>query len=181
MYGTSKCLHRLSILSHLSTNVVFPHEPNESVQCDGVLHYAERSHEIVQCDGDVQCDVESFQYVNSPAVESNGAATDETTTTPPNDTTLPDAPGHQTSASSMAVRPHAHDLPPRPAVDAEANPDSANLELVCVACFERLPNQLMLPCRHFCLCAECVKSATTNGRCPMCTTEFTEVMEVYLP
>ena len=139
MYGTSKCLHRLSILSHLSTNVVFPHEPNESVQCDGVLHYVEPSHESAQCDGDLQCDVESFQYVNSPAVESNRA------------------------------------------VDAEANPDSANLELVCVACFERLPNQLMLPCRHFCLCAECVKSATTNGMCPMCTTEITEVMEVYLP
>lgn len=118
--------------TQLSTNVGFPHEPNESVQCDG--------------------DLLDVTYVNSPADAEADA----------------EANPLQTHESNRAA-------------GAEASPDSANLELVCVACCERLPNRMMLPCRHLCLCAECVKSATSNGRCPMCTTEFTEVMEVHLP
>ena len=72
----------------------------------------------------------------------------------------------------------------RPAVEsnravAEASAESEKQE--CVACTERPPNQVMLPCAHLCLCKECVETATANGRCPMCNTEFTQVLQVFLP
>ena len=62
---------------------------------------------------------------------------------------------------------------------AEASAESEKQE--CVACTERPPNQVMLPCAHLCLCKECVETATANGRCPMCNTEFTQVLQVFLP
>ena len=66
---------------------------------------------------------------------------------------------------------------PNRADDAE----SANQDNGCVVCMERPPNQLMWPCKHLCLCAQCVKAVTARGTCPICTRKITEVVEVFLP
>ena len=66
---------------------------------------------------------------------------------------------------------------PNRAVDAE----SANQDNGCVVCMERPRNRLMWPCKHLCLCAECVEAATAKGTCPICIRKITEVVEVFLP
>ena len=128
-----------------------------NVQCDGDIYHANSR---VECDGGVQCDGSAECYGDvyqaDSGVESDG--------------------GVQCDVESCRYG-NSSEVKPNRAVDG----DSANQEFGCVACMERPPNQLMWPCAHLCLCAQCVEAATVKGTCPICMRKITEVVEVFLP
>ena len=128
-----------------------------NVQCDGDIYHANSR---VECDGGIQCEGSAECYGDvyqaDSGVESDGGVQCD-------DESCRDV-------NSSEVKPNR-------AVDG----DSANQEFGCVACMERLPNQLMWPCAHLCLCAQCVEAATVKGTCPICMRKITEVVEVFLP
>eukprot|EP00039_Didymoeca_costata_P016001 m.279468 g.279468 ORF g.279468 m.279468 type:complete len:902 (+) comp16323_c10_seq1:366-3071(+) len=53
----------------------------------------------------------------------------------------------------------------------------------CVVCLEKLPNQLLLPCKHLCICEECIETFRSAGsrQCPLCRKEVTTVQRIFLP
>ncbi len=38
---------------------------------------------------------------------------------------------------------------------------------MCIICYERLANTVILPCKHLCICAVCSESITLTS-CPVC-------------
>jgi len=51
--------------------------------------------------------------------------------------------------------------------------------LFCVVCRENKKDSLLLPCRHLCLCSNCVKSYSFPD-CPVCRQKVQKIIEVYL-
>jgi len=49
--------------------------------------------------------------------------------------------------------------------------DSLVENLLCKICMEKEKNVLLLPCRHFICCSECVSSIAT---CPLCRAKITQ-------
>lgn len=49
----------------------------------------------------------------------------------------------------------------------------------CVVCLTNPKNTTVLPCRHFCMCAECAKALLNQSRkCPMCRLNITSVVQI---
>jgi len=135
----------------------FTYLPCTYFPCDGNIYHLNSR---VECDGGVEChgSAECYGdvYQADSGVESDG--------------------GGQRDVESCRYG-NSSDVKPNRAVDAE----SANQDFGCVVCMERLPNQLMWPCAHLCLCAQCVEAATAKGTCPICIRKITQVVEVFLP
>lgn len=51
-------------------------------------------------------------------------------------------------------------------------------ETCCVVCTMRVKNVVIMPCRHLCVCAECSENKLLW--CPICRTDVTGTMTVYL-
>ena len=54
---------------------------------------------------------------------------------------------------------------------------------LCVICQDKIPEQVVEPCGHLCLCQGCTdKFKTDNSKmCPVCKEEFTAISRVYFP
>jgi len=50
---------------------------------------------------------------------------------------------------------------------------------VCVVCLSSESSQLLLPCRHLCLCPTCILKFNVGDRCPKCQTEIVNKVHVY--
>eukprot|EP01065_Artemidia_motanka_P043074 TRINITY_DN5908_c0_g1_i1.p1 TRINITY_DN5908_c0_g1~~TRINITY_DN5908_c0_g1_i1.p1 ORF type:complete len:434 (+),score=40.38 TRINITY_DN5908_c0_g1_i1:63-1304(+) len=69
-------------------------------------------------------------------------------------------------------------------LEAEVKPQEAeDSKTSCVICFENKKDQLLLPCKHICLCGTCVvdllKRSGENAECPLCRKRIEDVMTVY--
>eukprot|EP00164_Ancoracysta_twista_P007034 GFYU01009907.1.p1 GENE.GFYU01009907.1~~GFYU01009907.1.p1 ORF type:complete len:283 (-),score=-1.60 GFYU01009907.1:196-1044(-) len=52
----------------------------------------------------------------------------------------------------------------------------------CVICVSATPSQVLLPCRHLCICARCVRHIERfQNQCPICRKYIERVIHVYLP
>ncbi|XP_038046668.1 E3 ubiquitin-protein ligase SPL1-like [Patiria miniata] len=59
---------------------------------------------------------------------------------------------------------------------------------MCVVCYDKVKNILILPCRHLCCCKECLDLITGSARsqgnaaakCPLCRRAITSSLEVYV-
>jgi len=47
----------------------------------------------------------------------------------------------------------------------------------CVACWSRTCDQVLLPCRHLCLCSICARSCRST--CPICRGAVSEILEIF--
>mmetsp|Transcript_98479 Transcript_98479/g.195334 ORF Transcript_98479/g.195334 Transcript_98479/m.195334 type:complete len:245 (-) Transcript_98479:64-798(-) len=47
----------------------------------------------------------------------------------------------------------------------------------CVACWSRACNQVLLPCRHLCLCNICARSCRST--CPICRSTVSDMLEIF--
>ena len=54
---------------------------------------------------------------------------------------------------------------------------------LCVVCKEKIPERLVEPCGHLCLCRECADKLQKGNskRCPLCQDEFTSISKVCFP
>ena len=54
-------------------------------------------------------------------------------------------------------------------------------EKLCVICTDRVKNVILLPCRHFCLCNDCVSTLAYNREvaCPICRRKVYEHLRIY--
>lgn len=51
----------------------------------------------------------------------------------------------------------------------------------CVVCLTNRKNTTVLPCRHFCMCAECAKALLRRTRtCPMCRLPISSVLQIQI-
>ena len=62
--------------------------------------------------------------------------------------------------------------PPPPLSQAEE-------ENLCIICEEATKRVVLLPCKHLCLCSACSKLEQVKD-CPMCRTEISDRMEVFM-
>ncbi len=49
----------------------------------------------------------------------------------------------------------------------------------CIICMERGRNVIFLPCKHFCLCEECLEELQRQ-ECPVCKREICETVKLFL-
>jgi hypothetical protein len=51
---------------------------------------------------------------------------------------------------------------------------------MCVYCYSEPPSHILIPCFHFCLCANCAEiSDNSKLKCPVCRQNITSVQRVF--
>lgn len=51
-------------------------------------------------------------------------------------------------------------------------------KIKCKLCLDNLSNCIIMPCKHFCCCVECIDKLETNN-CPICREPFQEYYKIY--
>lgn len=64
--------------------------------------------------------------------------------------------------------------------DATDDPQETNEKNLCVICYDQPKSVVLLPCRHLCLCRNCLSKLKIYRReCPMCRETFRQAIQVY--
>jgi hypothetical protein len=51
-------------------------------------------------------------------------------------------------------------------------------KIMCKLCLDNLSECIIIPCKHFCCCYNCINQLETNN-CPMCREPFEEYYKIY--
>lgn len=73
----------------------------------------------------------------------------------------------------------------RPRIRTERNPVNSSKsdenDRYCVVCQEHIKCVLLLPCRHLCMCNECINTLQIyNNTCPICRSDIETTMQIFV-
>ena len=51
---------------------------------------------------------------------------------------------------------------------------------LCVFCMDNEKDFMVEPCKHICLCENCVEYFKPKGSCPMCRQDIIDIVKVYM-
>ena len=85
-----------------------------------------------------------------------------------------------TEACCESVKPLMQEIYGITEANQAANSDG-DFSAECVVCLTNRKNTTVLPCRHFCMCAECAKALLRRTRtCPMCRLPISSVLQIQI-
>jgi hypothetical protein len=93
---------------------------------------------------------------------------------PPPSPPLPPPPHHGCDA---APPPMPHLPPPLPPLSPDPDEEDGH---ICVVCLEARRAVVLLPCRHFVMCAACADGLPQPRRCPVCREPAMDVMPLFM-